>query len=137
MARRYCWRELTAIQAIKSVFSGNIEPTFTSRYCQKASVPSRHWTEKDNLMKTILLAASAMLCIGVGVAYADGGDDEGGAVANTFFTELPGVVATAPGAIPNDVAVNGYQTTPQYGYQITTTHAANTWTAPGAATVQR
>ena len=37
-------------------------------------------------MKTILLAAAAMLCIGVGVAYADGGDDEGGAVANTFFS---------------------------------------------------
>ena len=51
-------------------------------------------------MKTILLAASATLCIGVGVAYADGGDDEGGAVANTFFTELPGVVATAPGRRP-------------------------------------
>src|ERR1700749_2543081 len=49
-------------------------------------------------MKTaVLLAASAMLCIGVGVAYADGGDDEGGTVANTFFTELPGVVPTAPG----------------------------------------
>ena len=36
-------------------------------------------------MKTILLAASAMLCLGVGVAYADGGDDEGGAVANTYL----------------------------------------------------
>jgi|HubBroStandDraft_6_1064221.scaffolds.fasta_scaffold553509_2 hypothetical protein len=80
-------------------------------------------------MKTaVLLAASAMLCIGVGAAYADSGDDEGGTVANTFFTELPGVVPTAPGAIPNDVAVNGYQTT---------SHAVNTWTAPGAATVQR
>jgi hypothetical protein len=79
-------------------------------------------------MKTaVLLAASAMLCIGVGVAYADGGDDEGGTVANTFFTELPGVVPTAPGAILNDVAVNGYQTK---------MHAVSTWTAPGA-TVQR
>jgi hypothetical protein len=89
-------------------------------------------------MKMILLAASAMLCIGVGVAYADSGDDEGGAVANTFFTELPGVVSTAPGAPPNNVAVNGYQTTADAvnGYQ-TTTHALNTWTAPGAATVQR
>jgi hypothetical protein len=79
-------------------------------------------------MKTILLAASALLSLGVGVAYADGGDDEGGAVANTYFTELPGVVSTAPGAIPNDLAANGYQTT---------THAANTWTALGAARVQR
>ena len=31
-------------------------------------------------------------------------------VANTLFSELPGVVPTAPGAIPNNVAVNGYQT---------------------------
>ena len=57
-------------------------------------------------------------------------------VAKTFFTELPGVVATAPGRSPNKVAVNGYQTTPQNGYQ-TTTHAVNTWTSSGAATVQR
>jgi hypothetical protein len=42
-------------------------------------------------MKTILLAAAAMLCIGVGVAYAESGDDEGGTIPNTFFTELPGV----------------------------------------------
>ena len=79
-------------------------------------------------MKTAILATAAMLSLGVGSSYADLGDDEGGTVANTFFTELPGVISTAPGAIPNDVAVNGYQTT---------THAVNTWTAPGAATVQR
>ena len=78
-------------------------------------------------MKTANLATAAMLSLGVGSSYADG-DYEGGPVANTLFTELPGVVSTAPGAIPNDVAVNGYQTT---------THAVNTWTAPGAATVQR
>jgi hypothetical protein len=64
-------------------------------------------------MKTILLAAAATVCIGVGVAYAEAGDDEGGTIANTFFTELPGVVSTAPGAPPNNVAVNGYQTTTQ------------------------
>jgi hypothetical protein len=79
-------------------------------------------------MKTAILATAAMLSLGVGSSYADSGDDEGGTVANTFFTELPGVISTAPGAIPNDVAVNGYQTM---------THAVNTWTAPGAATVQR
>ena len=78
-------------------------------------------------MKTVILATAAMLSLGVGSSYADG-DYEGCPVANTLFTELPGVVSTAPGAIPNDVAVNGYQTT---------THAVNTWTAPGAATVQR
>jgi hypothetical protein len=54
----------------------------------------------------MLLAAAGVVCIGVGAAYADGGDDEGGAVANTYFSELPGVIATAPGALPNDVAVN-------------------------------
>jgi hypothetical protein len=42
------------------------------------------------LLRTALLAAS----IGsIGPAYADGGD---GPAANTFFTELPGVIAQAP-----------------------------------------
>lgn len=76
-------------------------------------------------MKTLLLAAAAMLCLSIGTAYADSGDDEGGTIANTLFTELPGVVSTAPGALPNDAAVNAYQEQ----YQ-TTTHAANTWMAP-------
>ncbi len=47
-------------------------------------------------MKTMLLAAAAALSLGVGSAYADGGD---GAIANTYFTELPGVVAQAQ--VPN------------------------------------
>jgi hypothetical protein len=47
-------------------------------------------------MKTMLLAAAAALSIGVGSAYADGGDTP---AANTFFTELPGVVAQAD--VPN------------------------------------
>ncbi len=47
-------------------------------------------------MKTMLLAAAAALSLGVGSAYADSGD---GPVANTFFTELPGVVAQAQ--VPN------------------------------------
>ena len=46
-------------------------------------------------MKTMLLAATAALSIGVGSAYAN----EGGPEANTFFTELPGVVAQAD--VPN------------------------------------
>ncbi|MGC1409444.1 MAG: hypothetical protein WA864_10925 [Acetobacteraceae bacterium] len=77
-------------------------------------------------MKTILLAAAAMLCIGVGVAYAESGDDEGGTIPNTFFTELPGVISTAPGAPPNNFAVNGSQTMTQ----PTATSSA----APSAAT---
>jgi len=57
-------------------------------------------------MKTMFLAAAAVLCISAGAAYADGGDDEGGMIANTYFTELPGQIAIAPGQQPNDVAVN-------------------------------
>ena len=42
------------------------------------------------LLRTALLAAS----IGsIGTAYADGGD---GPAPNTYFTELPGVLAQAP-----------------------------------------
>jgi hypothetical protein len=45
-------------------------------------------------MKTMLLAAAAMmLSIGIGSAFAA---SEGGTHANTFFTELPGVMAHAP-----------------------------------------
>jgi hypothetical protein len=44
-------------------------------------------------MKTMIIAAAAALSFGVGSAYAD---SEGGQVANTQFTELPGVVAQAP-----------------------------------------
>jgi hypothetical protein len=56
-------------------------------------------------MKTMLLAAAAVLTLGVGAAYADGGGEEGGTIPNTFFTELPGVDAQQ-GELPNDVAVN-------------------------------
>ncbi len=63
-------------------------------------------------MKTMFLAAAAVLCLGVGAAYADGGDDEGGGIPNTYFTELPGVVATATGQQPNDVAVNSQDANP-------------------------
>jgi hypothetical protein len=43
-------------------------------------------------MKTMFLAAAAALSLGTGSAYAS----EGGQVANTFFTSLPGVIAQAP-----------------------------------------
>ena len=51
-------------------------------------------------MKTMILAAAAALSLGVGSAYA--GDGEG-PVANTRFTEIPGVVAQAQ--VPNAPAV--------------------------------
>ena len=48
-------------------------------------------------MKTTLLAAAAGLSLAASTAaYADGGD---GPAANTFFTQLPGVVAQAD--VPN------------------------------------
>lgn len=43
-------------------------------------------------MKTMILAAAAVLSLGMSAAFADGGD---GPVANTQFTELPGVIAQA------------------------------------------
>ena len=44
-------------------------------------------------MKTTLLAAAAALSLGIGSAYAD---SEGGQIANTKFTEIPGFLAQAP-----------------------------------------
>jgi hypothetical protein len=43
-------------------------------------------------MKTMMLAAVAALTVGAGTAFAEGGD---GPVANTQFSELPGVIAQA------------------------------------------
>jgi hypothetical protein len=60
-------------------------------------------------MRSMLLAAAAALSLGVGSAYAEGGDRT---IANTQFTELPDVVAQAQ--VPNAPAYaqNG-QTTQQ------------------------
>ena len=60
-------------------------------------------------MKTMLLAAAAALSLSAGAAYAN----EGGPEANTFFTELPGVVAQAQ--VPNAPAYaqNGQAQTQQ------------------------
>ena len=53
-------------------------------------------------MKKILMLAAGALCVGFasGSAYAA----EGGTVANTEFTEIPGVVAQAPVQHPPVVA---------------------------------
>lgn len=61
-------------------------------------------------MKTIVLAAAAVLSLGMAAAYADGGDD-GGTIPNTYFTELPGVDAQQ-GQLPNNVAANVNQYPP-------------------------
>ena len=44
-------------------------------------------------MKTMLIAAAAALSLGIGSAYAGDGDIP---QAETFFTQLPGVIAQAP-----------------------------------------
>ena len=60
-------------------------------------------------MKTIFLAAAAAFCLGVGAAHADNGEDSGAIDPNSYFTELPGEVSTAPGARPNDAPANAWQ----------------------------
>ena len=63
-------------------------------------------------MKTIFLAAAVAFCLGVGAAHADNGAEDSGVVGpNSFFTELPGVVPTAPGARANDAPANAWQLT--------------------------
>jgi hypothetical protein len=72
-------------------------------------------------MKTIFLAAAAALCLGVGAAHADQGEDSGAIDPNSYFTELPGEVSTAPGARPNDAPANAWQL---MGQQSTSTTQA-------------
>ncbi|HEY7581289.1 MAG TPA: hypothetical protein VH855_27145 [Acetobacteraceae bacterium] len=74
-------------------------------------------------MKTMVLASAAVLCLGMGAAWADqGGEDSGLLGPNTYFTELPGVVATPPGTRANDAAANAWQTV---GRQPTAATQAN------------
>ena len=83
-------------------------------------------------MKTTLMAAAALLCLGAGAAYANEVED-GGVVPNTFFSELPGEIATPPGAPPNDVSPNAYySTTPQSTATSTTPQSAPSMHANGS-----
>jgi hypothetical protein len=83
-------------------------------------------------MKTILFAAAATLCLGIGAAHADGdgagGEDSGAWEPNSFFTELPGQAATAPGARPNNAAANQWQLVGQQ--PIVTTQATLRHSSP-------
>ena len=70
-------------------------------------------------MKTMLLAAAAALSLGIGSAYAD---SEGGQVANTRFTSVPGFLAQAPAqnapavaTAQNRQAVRAYVTQSSHG----------------------
>ena len=78
-------------------------------------------------MKTLMLAAAAALSLSAGVAYAN----EGGAVANTQFTELPGVIAQAPVQNAPSVAtaqngqVHVYSTQSSRGTWLFASHEGN------------
>ncbi len=69
-------------------------------------------------MRTMMIAAAAVLSLSAGVAYADGGDS---AAANTYFTQLPGVVAQAQVQSPavataqNGQAVRDYVANSNHG----------------------
>ncbi len=77
-------------------------------------------------MKTMMLAAAAVLSLGVGSAFAGEGD---GTVANTFFTSLPGVVAQAPSQqVPTAVARNQNGGAPTAAF--ITKHNSGTWLFP-------
>jgi hypothetical protein len=72
-------------------------------------------------MKTMFLAAATVLTLGVSSAYAN----EGGPVANTFFTELPGVIAQAPAQdTPSVVTAQNGQATHVYA---TRSQGQGTW----------
>ena len=76
-------------------------------------------------MKTLLLAAAAGLSLAAStVAYADGGE---GPAANTFFTQLPGVVAQAD--VPN--APTYAQNRPAQTQQAQAVHAYVTQSSRG------
>jgi hypothetical protein len=62
-----------------------------ARHQRKRRAGRGHTRRKT--MKTMLLAAAAAFTLGIGSAYAD---SSGGTIANTFFTQLPGVTPTLP-----------------------------------------
>lgn len=59
-------------------------------------------------MKTMMLAAAAVMTLGMGAAFADSGD---GPAVNTQFTAIPGVVAQAPAPASSALASNQSGTT--------------------------
>jgi hypothetical protein len=72
-------------------------------------------------MKTMLLAAAAALSLGVGSAYASEGDN----IPNTFFTELPGVIAQAPAqTVPSVATAHSGQSTHVY---LSRSQSQGTW----------
>ena len=74
---------------------------------------------KPRFTSTTLLAALTVLGLGIAPALADSGQ---GTIPNTFFTELPGVVAkpatvsTALAKAQSDPSIGVYATTAESGY---------------------
>jgi hypothetical protein len=56
-------------------------------------------------MKTVILTMAAVLGFGIGSVYAAEGQEDD-TIADTYFTELPGVVATVPGLPSTALATN-------------------------------
>ena len=76
-------------------------------------------------MKTIILASAAVLGLGVTTAFAE---SEGGPAGNTYFTELPGVLAQAPVQQVTGAVAQGQMGAPLATFA--TTHSSQTWQAP-------
>jgi hypothetical protein len=73
-------------------------------------------------MKTIILATATLLGLGAATAYAN----EGGAEANTWFTELPGVIAQAQ-TQPAPTAIARNQSGAPTAAFITSSRNGGTW----------
>ena len=74
-------------------------------------------------MKTIVLATAAVLALGAGSVFAGDGDIP---QAETFFTQLPGVIAQAPvQQAPSAVARNQVGGAPTAAF--VTGHSRGTW----------
>jgi hypothetical protein len=79
-------------------------------------------------MKTIILATATVLSLGVGSAFAGDGDVP---TADTFFTELPGVIAQAPvQQAPSAVARNQAGGAPTAAFVAN--HSTGTWLNNGS-----
>jgi hypothetical protein len=76
-------------------------------------------------MKMLILATATVLGLGAGVAYAG---DSDGPVPNTFFTELPGVIAQAPAQDNTAIAHNQATGAPTTSF-VTNSHRG-TWLFP-------
>ncbi len=75
-------------------------------------------------MRTIILATATLLGLGAVAANAS----EGGPAPNTWFTQLPGVIAQAPMQAPSAVAQQ-QDSAPTAAF-ATGSHSSGTWLFP-------